>query len=95
MTCLEETTEQSGLDFLNDTYAHHTKGRLQELYLYDVARGQRSELGAFHSPDAYHEEWRCDLHPRFSPDGTRVVVDSAHGGDGRQMYLLELDTLIG
>ncbi len=80
---------------LNDTYAHHTKGRLQELYLYNVARGQRSELGAFHSPDAYHEEWRCDLHPRFSPDGTRVVIDSPHGGNGRQMYLLELDTLIG
>ena len=47
-------------------------------------------LGRFHTPAEYKGEWRCDLHPRLSPDGRRVVVDSVHAGDGRQMYLLDI-----
>jgi hypothetical protein len=74
---------------LNDTYPQD-EARIQELYRYHVASGQRRELGAFHTPTAYTGEWRCDLHPRFSPDGRLVVVDSPHGGEGRQMYLLDI-----
>jgi|GEM_PF-4380291 len=35
-------------------------------------------------------EWRCDLHPRTSNDGNFVCIDSTHGGNGRQPYLLDL-----
>ena len=73
---------------LNDTYPD--KERLQHLYLYNVATGRRASLGSFHSPQEYTGEWRCDLHPRSSPDGRKVVIDSAHGGGGRQMYLVEV-----
>ena len=78
---------------LNDCYGGQTEGRLQELYLYQVASGQRTELGAYHTPAAYEGEWRCDLHPRFSPDGASVVIDSPHGGNGRQMYLLDISSI--
>ena len=52
--------------------------------------GQRTELGAFHTPAGYDGEWRCDLHPRFSSDGQLVTIDSPHGGNGRQIYLLQI-----
>ncbi len=74
---------------LNDTYPIGPE-RLQELYLYDLETGQKAILGAFNAPKAYSGEWRCDLHPRFSPDGRNIVFDSAHEGKGRQLYMLNI-----
>jgi hypothetical protein len=51
---------------------------------------RRIDLGQFLSPPGYTGEWRCDLHPRFSPDGKKVVIDSTHEGNGRQMYLIDI-----
>jgi len=77
---------------LNDTYPD--KQRNQHVYLYEVATGRRIPLGSFHSPKEYTGEWRCDTHPRYSPDGKKVVIDSPHGGHGRQMYLLDLNGIL-
>ena len=77
---------------LNDTYPTQEK-RAQQLYLYHVASGKRVELGAFAAPEDYQGEWRCDLHPRFSPDGRCVTVDSAHAG-GRQIYLVDIGQIV-
>ncbi len=77
---------------LNDSYPR--EGRRQRLYLYDVAAGERIVLGEFPSPEPYSGEWRCDLHPRHSPDGRRVVIDSAHGGNGRQVYVLDVSAVV-
>jgi Tol biopolymer transport system component len=52
-------------------------------------------LGHFHSPPEYDGEFRCDTHPRFSPDGRKVVIDSPHGGNGRQMYLFDVGAIAG
>jgi Tol biopolymer transport system component len=30
----------------------------------------------------------------FSPDGKKVVIDSPHEGNGRQMYLIDIENLI-
>ena len=79
---------------LNDTYPQGEE-RLQDLYLYHVPSDRRVDLGRFHSPEAYTETLRCDLHPRSSPDGSKVVIDSAHGGNGRQMYLFEVGEITG
>jgi Tol biopolymer transport system component len=50
-------------------------------------------LGSFRSGPEYAGEWRCDTHPRFSPDGTKVVIDSPHAG-GRQMYLIDVAAIV-
>ena len=78
---------------LNDTYP----GRLrknQYVYLYNAQTDKKIPLGAFHSPQQYKGESRCDTHPRFSPDGRSVVIDSAHGGNGRQMYLIDIGAIV-
>ena len=77
---------------LNDTYPD--KQRNQNPYLYDLKTGRRHPLGHFHSPPAYTGEWRCDTHPRFSPSGKNVIIDSAHGGNGRQLYLIDISGIV-
>lgn len=78
---------------LNDTYPD--KERKQHVYLYNVTTDKKVPLGSFYLPPQYKGEWRCDTHPRFSPDGRSVVIDSPHGGNGRQMYLIDIGTIIG
>ncbi len=77
---------------LNDTYPD--RERIQHPYLYDTQTGKRHPIGHFHAPPPYAGEWRCDLHPRFSPDGRTVVIDSAHGGNGRQMYRIDIRGIV-
>ncbi len=77
---------------LNDIYPD--KERKQNVYLYHTATGRGASLGNFHSPQKYTGEWRCDTHPRFSPDGRSVVIDSPHGGNGRQMYLIDISGIV-
>ena len=77
---------------LNDTYPD--KERKQHPYLFNVTNGKRYPLGHFHSPSAYEGEWRCDNHPRFSPDGRKVVIDSPHRGNGRQLYLIDISQIV-
>ncbi len=77
---------------LNDTYPD--RQRLQHLYLYDTQTGRRIPLGDFISPPEYAGEWRCDLHPRFSPDGRWGSIDSPHAG-GRQIYLIDVSGVTG
>ena len=78
---------------LNDTYPD--QDRNQHVYLYHVATRKTVPLGRFHLPAEYTGEWRCDTHPRFSPDGRSVVIDSPHGGSGRQMYRLDISKIVG
>ncbi|WP_435017202.1 hypothetical protein TA3x_004797 [Tundrisphaera sp. TA3] len=77
---------------LNDTYPD--KQRNQHPYLYDTRTGMRHPLGHFQSPAIYTGEWRCDTHPRSSPDGRSVVIDSPHGGQGRQLYLIDVGGIV-
>ena len=78
---------------LNDTYPQG-KERLQNPYLYHVPSGRRVWLGHFHLPRQYVSSWRCDTHPRFSPDGKKVVIDSAHTGQGRQLFLIDVGGIV-
>ena len=78
---------------VNDTYPQGPD-RLQEVYLYHVASGRRVSLGGFHSPPQYKGEWRCDTHPRHSPDGHWLCIDSPHTGEGRQMHLIDISGVI-
>ena len=38
--------------------------------------------------------YRIDLHPRFTPDGKKVSIDSSHEGLGRQIYLLDISHIV-
>ena len=76
---------------LNDTYPD--KDRNQNPYVYDTTTNRRVPLGHFHSQPEYKDEFRCDLHPRYSPDGRKVVIDSPHAGNGRQMYLFDISSI--
>jgi hypothetical protein len=78
---------------LNDTYPD--KDRKQRPYLYDTKTNTKHELGAFVAPKEYAGEWRCDTHPRSSSDGNWVVIDSTHEGLGRQMYLINIEKIVG
>jgi PAS domain-containing protein len=83
---------------LNDTYPD--RERMQRPYLFEVATGRRVPLGAFVSPQAYVGEWRCDTHPRSSPDGQMVCIDSpvgdsASGGQGRQLHVIDVSGIVG
>jgi len=78
---------------LNDTYPDRER-REQHPYLFHVPSGKVVPLGHFHSPEAYRGEWRCDTHPRSSRDGTKVVIDSPHGGEGRQLWLIDVSEIV-
>lgn len=78
---------------LNDTYPLGP-GRQQHVYLFHVPTSRLVPLGHFQSPREYSGEWRCDTHPRLSPDGTKVVIDSPHEGNGRQLYLIDLSRVV-
>ncbi|MCK5271736.1 MAG: hypothetical protein KAJ52_04130 [Sedimentisphaerales bacterium] len=77
---------------LSDTYPD--KQRMQHVFLYNIAANTNTFIGHFHSPKVYSSEWRVDTHPRFSRDGRSVVVDSPHGGNGRQLYLIDISGII-
>lgn len=68
--------------------------RLQHSFLYDTKTQKRFDIGHFYSPPAYTGYWRCDTTPRPSPDGKKIIVDSPHGGNGRQMYLIDISSII-
>lgn len=77
---------------LNDTYPD--KERNQMPHLFHVESGKVVPLGLFHSPKEYTGEWRCDTHPRFSRDGKKVVIDSPHRDQGRQMHLIDISEIV-
>lgn len=73
--------------FITDTYPD--KSRMQHLLKGDFATGEVVELGEFYQSFAFGGETRCDLHPRISPDGTRLFFDSVFSGK-RKLYMLDL-----
>jgi hypothetical protein len=78
---------------INDTYPQGPE-RLQQVYLYQIATGRKVPLGGFASPPDYKGEWRCDTHPRHSPDGKLICIDSPHTGEGRQMHLIDIRKVV-
>ena len=73
--------------FITDTYPD--KSRMQHLLKASLATGDVQEIGQFFQPFDFHGETRCDLHPRVSPDGSKVFFDSVFNGK-RKLYVLQL-----
>ena len=73
---------------LNDTYPDRYDMRTLMLVRFNDQK--RIDLARLHSPKSrWWGEIRCDLHPRWSRDGTRICVDSVHDGT-RQMYVMDV-----
>lgn len=68
-----------GRRLLADTYPHDG---FQRLGLVEAADGRVTEIGRFRHqvPPGFPHDARCDLHPRWSADGTLVSVDSIDRG---------------
>ncbi len=77
---------------LTDEYADSERMRI--LLLYRPEDGSRVEIGRFCAPPELAGEIRCDLHPRWSRDGTKVCFDSAHEST-RQVYVMDVSAVIG
>jgi hypothetical protein len=67
-------------------------GKQQHLYLYDLQRKRGLDLGQFGILPPPVTDVRCDLHPRWLPDG-RVSFDSTHEGY-RGFYLADVRRLL-
>lgn len=78
---------------LNDTYPKG-KERMQTPHLYHIASGRRIDLGHFHLPPEYTGEWRCDTHPRLSPNLKYVCIDTPAPGLGRQLHLIDISGIL-
>ena len=76
---------------LNDTYPD--ENRMQSVYLYHVPTDTRVPIAEIYSPVEYEGEWRCDLHPRSTPDGKHVIID-APNHQGRQMYMFDISSIV-
>lgn len=63
---------------LTDTYPN--SGRKQFLFLFDTEKKQLQVVDKLWSPFKYYNEFRCDLHPRWSKDNKYVVVDNTATG---------------
>lgn len=71
------------------TDSYPDKARLQHLRLLNLDTGSVEHLGAFFHGFRYAGPQRCDLHPRFSPDGQAVFIDNVCEGS-RRLYKIDL-----
>ena len=68
-----------------DTYPD--KSRMQNLYLYNSNTNLIVPLLELYQSIKYMGECRCDLHPRFSDDGSKVFFDSVYSGKRQLAYI--------
>lgn len=71
-----------------DTYPNRERQR--SLLLIPKDGSKIVEVGRFFAPLKYSGANRCDLHPRWSPDGTMLSIDSTHSGE-RKTYFVKLN----
>jgi Tol biopolymer transport system component len=83
---------QDGRWIVTDTYPD--RARHQRLLLYDTRSGRCAILGRFFSPWGFTNSTRCDLHPRWSPDGKWISIDSAYEGL-RRTYFVNVAAMVG
>ncbi|CAG7647125.1 hypothetical protein PAESOLCIP111_05317 [Paenibacillus solanacearum] len=76
---------------LYDSYPD--KRHMRHLYVYDLEKRKGVTLGSFHSPPGIDGDIRCDLHPRWDRNGTRISFDSVHEGR-RGLYVMDLRNVL-
>lgn len=79
---------------LYDSYSN-TKFPYRRLQVYSFEDNSSVELGYFFSDGKWfnnNSDLRCDLHPRWSPDGRTITFDSIHEGF-RGVYSINVDDI--
>lgn len=76
---------------LTDSYPD--RGRIRRLFIADHAGTRVFQVAALFAPWKYDGATRCDLHPRWSPSGNWVSIDSSHEGL-RRTYILDVRSLM-
>jgi len=62
------------------------------LFMYRMPDGPVTELGRFPTPRELDGPVRCDLHPRFNQDATKICVDTAFEG-ARKIHLIDVSSV--
>ncbi len=76
---------------VTDSYPNRLRKRSLTLYHLDSERAV--PLGEFLAPFGFDGPTRCDHHPRWSPDGNFVSIDSAHEGV-RRSYVADVSSVV-
>ncbi len=74
-----------------DTYPD--KSRMQTLYLYDIKNDTVLPLLELYHNTKYHDQCRCDLHPRFSQNGGKIYFDSVYA-EKRKLCFIDITKII-
>ena len=75
---------------LTDTYPDEKM--MQTLRIYSFEKNTCTDLGKFYSLPRSTTDIRCDLHPRWNQDGSRISFDSTHEGF-RGVYLVDAEAI--
>lgn len=69
------------------------KSRMQKLFLYDMKNVKVIPLLEVYQSPRFMNQTRCDLHPRFSPDGRFVFFDTVYTGK-RQLCYVDVSSVL-
>lgn len=78
---------KDGRFMLTDTYSDNNNYR--NLLIFDLEKGKTHIIGKFFST-FNNCSWRADLHPRFSPDERKIIIDTSHNGY-HQLLVFKVD----
>ena len=70
-------------------YDSYPQNNYRHLYIYDVGAHRGDQLASCYSVPVSVTDIRCDLHPRWRPDGKMISFDSTHE-NRRHIYLAQL-----
>lgn len=75
---------------LTDSYADAR--RMQHLQIYNFEKNICTELGRFYAMPRDIVDLRCDLHPRWNQNGSKISFDSTHEGF-RGVYMIDIEAI--
>ena len=65
------------------------RSRMKKLFLFDVRKNKLEKIAEFYEALSYYNETRCDLHPRFNSNQSKIYIDSVHHNK-RKFYKIDL-----